>query len=216
MKYYQWEGINLICSLLPVIACGIRFKLLDTASRVFFVLLSFAFLTECIACYAAVKYHNNTAVYNISDLIQIFLIMLYFNYSILFFRKRNIGLFFGILSSSFGILNLVYFQSINVYDNYFFLYQTFLIIIMGIILYRELLLSRYKKVLLDPHFWLAVALVSFYVFNSFAMSLYDYFTKHIPDQKYLIDDAIIYLNALANIEFALIFFLYPKMKLRDA
>jgi hypothetical protein len=216
MKYYQWEGINLICSLLPVIACGIRFKLLDAASRVFFVLLSFAFLTECVACYAAVKYHDNTAVYNISDLAQIFLIMLYFNYCIPFFRKRNIGLFFGILSSLLGILNFVYFQSINTYDNIFFLYQGSLVLTMGIILYRQLLLSPHIEVRLNPHFWLAVALASFYVLNSFAMSLYDYYTKQSPDHKYLIDNAILYLNALVNIEFTLIFFFYPKMKLRDA
>jgi len=98
MNYYLALLISLFSSGLPVLFAIPRYRLLDKASKIIFLLLALAFVTECTAAIVAQHLHNNMSVYNISNLGQVFLISLYFNYCIYDFKKYNVGILIGILS----------------------------------------------------------------------------------------------------------------------
>ncbi len=217
MNYYLLSAITIGSSLLPVVVCAARFKLLDKASRVFFLLLLISFVTECLAILVAFKYGNNLAVYNLANLSQIFVIAVYFNYTIKLFEQWNLGYLIGLLSALFGVLNLIYFEPINVYNSNFFLYQTILVISLGLSLYIQFLyFEHYFKMHNSVHFWLVLVLMFFYALNYGNMSLYKYLTEHLPESKSAIDAAIVILNGITNVCFAVIFFLYPKFKRNHA
>lgn len=215
MNYYFSVFMSLSLSALPVLIAALRFKMLDKASRMIFYLLSLAFVTECLAAVVAFRYRNNLSVYNISNLGQVFLIALYFNFCSSTLKRRNIGLFLGILSIIVGVLNMWLFQPIDTYNSNYFLYQTLLVLVLGMYVYTQFLLNKtYLRVQRSPHFWFILVLFFFYVFNFFTMSLYDYETKHLNEYKRLVDYSIVYLSAATNTAFTLVFIFYPKLNLR--
>jgi|SRR6185312_4952110 len=217
MNYYYKElAINLSFAVLPVIGGGIKFKLLDKASRWLLLAVTFSFITECLAFFAAKLYHNNLPVYNIGNIIQLFIIALYFNSCVKLFNKKNIGFYIGLFSVTFGTLNLVFFESITRYNTNFFLYQTVLIFIMGAFYFRQLLLPAFLMKFGTPHLWFIIILVSFYTFNFFTLSLYGYFSDVLNNHTELIDNVIVGFSALSNAAFAGIFFFYPKIELSNA
>jgi len=182
----------------------------------FLSLLVFAFLTDFCAYFAAIKYHNNMPVYNVSNLVQIFLIALYFNYCIKVFMKRHVGIYIGLLSVIVGILNIAFLQPLNIFNSNFFLFQTILVLLFGTLLYVQYLRSAvYFRIQYSPHFWLVMVLVISYAINLLNFSLYDFYTTRMKEHKNWIDISIIYFNCLTNLGFGLVFLLYPKMKLTD-
>ncbi|MBE9668128.1 hypothetical protein [Mucilaginibacter boryungensis] len=215
MNYYISVIMSLSSSALPVLIAALRYKMLDKASRIIFYLLTLAFLTECVAAVVAYKYRNNLAVYNVSNLGQVFLIALYFNYCSNTLKRRNIGLLIGLFSIVVGVLNMWFLQPIKTYNSNYFLYQTLIVLALGMFVYTQFLLNQtYLKIQRSPHFWFILVLFFFYVFNFFTMSLYDYETRHLNGYKRFIDYSIAYLSATTNIAFTLVFLFYPRLKLR--
>ncbi|MGN6568037.1 MAG: hypothetical protein ACTHJ0_08800 [Flavipsychrobacter sp.] len=215
MNYYFSVIMSLSLSALPVLVAAMRYKMLDKASRMIFYLLSLAFLTECFAAVVAFRYRNNLAVYNVSNLGQVFLITLYFNFCSSTLKRRNIGLLIGVLSVIVGVLNMLLFQPINTYNSNYFLYQTLIVLALGMYVYTQFLLNKtYLRIQQSPHFWFILVLFFFYVFNFFTMSLYDYETKHLNEYKKLVDYLIVFLSAATNTAFTLVFVFYPRLNLR--
>lgn len=215
MNYYFSVIFSLSLSALPVLIAALRYRMLDKASRMIFYLLSLAFLTECLAVLVAFRYRNNLAVYNVSNLGQVFLIALYFNYCSDTLRQRKIGILIGIFSILVGLLNMRLFQPINTYNSNYFLYQTLIVLGLGMYVYTQFLLHKtYFRIQRSPHFWFILVLFFFYVFNFFTMSLYDYETKHLNEYKRLVDYSITYLSAATNTAFSLVFIFYPRLNLR--
>lgn len=215
MNYYLSVLMSLSTSALPVLIGVARFRLLDKASRIILYLLSLAFVTECVAAIVAFRYRNNLPVYNISNLGQVFLLSLYFNYCSRKLAKVYVGYILGIVSIVVGIINICLFQPINTYNSNYFLYQTILVLVLGMFIYTQFLFhDTYLKVQRSPHFWFILVLFFFYVFNFFTMSLYDYGTKHLKEYKKLIDYSIVFLSATTNLAFTLVFIFYPKLNLK--
>lgn len=215
MTYYTALSINLVCAVLPVIGGGMRIKSLDKASGILLFAVAVSFITECCAFFAAKAYHNNSPVYNIGNIVQLFIISLYFNGCVVLFRKRNIGLSLGIISVVLGMLNLFFVESIDRYNGNFFLYQAVLIFVMGTFYFRQLILPSYNTKYLTPHFWFTIILVAFYTVNLFALSLYGYFSDQSHNHTELIDNLILAFSAISNIGFACVFLFYPKIQLAD-
>jgi hypothetical protein len=215
MTYYTALAINLSCAMLPVIGGWIRIKSLDKASRIIFLAVAFSFVTECFAFFAAKAYHNNAPVYNIGNIIQLFIIALYFNGCVKLFQKSNIGLYIGLFSVALGILNLCFLESFDRYNSNFFLYQAVLIFIMGTFYFRQVILPSYVKKYLTPHLWFTIILVAFYTLDLFALSLYSYFLDQSRNHTELVDNFILAFSAISNVGFACVFFFYPKMTLSD-
>jgi len=216
MNYYLALLISLFSSGLPVLFAIPRYRLLDKASKIIFLLLALAFVTECSAAIVAQHLHNNMSVYNISNLGQVFLISLYFNYCIYDFKKYNVGILIGILSIVAGLVNMWLLQPIDTYNTYYFLYQTIIVLGMGMYLYRQFLLQKtYFRIGRSPHFWFVLVLFFFYVFNFFTMSLYDYDTRHLKEYKKFVDYSIVLLSAITNLAFTAVFYFYPRLTLRQ-
>lgn len=212
MNYYLQSVINLLLAALPVIIGAFNFKILDYGAKVIYELLVLSLLTEILAVFFAYRYRNNTPVINISNLLQSFFICLYFNYCIKIFRKRHIGVYIGLFSIIAGILNMVFLEPINTYNSNYFLFQTILVFALGIIFYIQMLSLPYFKLQTNPHFWFIVVLISFYVLNYFALSLYTYFASRFKNHNGIIDLSVFFLNCLTNIGFSIVLAYYPKMK----
>ncbi|RKR80696.1 hypothetical protein BDD43_0828 [Mucilaginibacter gracilis] len=213
MNYYMSLSINLSAASLPVICGAFRYRLLEKSLRVLYWLTVFSLITECFAFMAALRYHNNLAVYNTSAIIETVFIAMFFNYSIEGFRRAYIGFYIGLVSVVVGLLDFIFLEPIDGYGSHYFLYETLLIITCGIILFAQLIRSPgHLRVQYNPHFWIVVTLIVFYLSNFFAMSCYESWTKILGTRKSNIDDAILLFSALVNCLLASVFAFYPQMK----
>lgn len=209
-SYYLFEIPLLICAALPVITGSIRLKALDTPFRYIYILVLVDFITELAAYFSAKIYHNNMVIYNVSNYVQIFLTALYFNYTITFFRKRNIGIYIGVFSVFVGLLNNIFFEAPTTYNSNFFLYQAIIVFLMSSFLYMQFMMSvTYLQPWRSPHFWFVIALLFFNTFNILTMALYPLILGTRNISAY-INDAISICADLTNIGFALVFIFYSK------
>lgn len=209
--YYWFASLNISASFIAFLMGVSRRRYFDKAAGFILILLGVSFLTECIALYFAVVYHNNLPVYNLSNIIQAVILSKYLSEGVHWIRDRNLKPYLIGFSILFGILNMVFFQPIDSYNSHYFLYQSMLVCILGSVLCLQIALTRSLEEKLSPHFWLTTVLMLFYAFNFLHLSLYDFFTEKLSDYKYYIDMAILLLNVVTNLGFALVFLLYPKI-----
>jgi hypothetical protein len=215
-NYYTYITILLVSWLAPVIMGYVRFSRLDGAARLFWLLAVLAFTTDCVAVYSAVVYKGNTQVYNAGSILYIFMICLYFDRQIIFFRKRHLGIIIGLFSIIVGALGSTLLQPFTDTNTYFRIYQVLIIeclslTSMGMIIFQP----AYINVRKQPHFWLAAILVFFWTFMYLHLLLYDYFTLFHVSLKWLIDRSILIANVVNNTAVATVFYLYPKMTHTD-
>jgi len=169
-----------------------------------------SFLEESLAYYWALRYNRNTVVYNITNIIEIFIVSLYFNYAISFFRKRNIGIIIGAFSVAFGIINNFFIQSPNSITNYFLFYQALVTIAMCIILLSTFMVHSYTgNVKKEVHFWLAVILMFCWSFCYLVFTLMKYYTTTAIGTIAVVTLTVV--GIITNLSIAVIFYLYPKM-----
>ncbi len=213
-QYYIQLGIALFSSSLPCITGSLRFRQLDLSSRIFYFLLVIGLLTEITAYFIAKSYRNNLAVYNISALLQVMAICLFFNYAIDKFKIRHTGWVIGVISMLVGILNMTFLQPINVPNTYYSNYQMILVILLMLtLLQNDLLPAIYTyRIRWSVHFWLAFLLTNLVILNFVCVSLYDFFLEELGKDMYVVDVTLVVANSIFNIGFAYIFFRYPQME----
>jgi hypothetical protein len=208
--YYLRTNLMIATAAIAVGAGIYRYSKFDRATKLFFYFAVCSFLEESLAYYWALRYNRNTVVYNITNIIEIFIVSLYFNYAISFFRKRNIGIIIGAFSVAFGIINNFFIQSPNSITNYFLFYQALVTIAMCIILLSTFMVHSYTgNVKKEVHFWLAVILMFCWSFCYLVFTLMKYYTTTAIGTIAVVTLTVV--GIITNLSIAVIFYLYPKM-----
>lgn len=209
IAYYSY-----VCSLL--FACFIsiyRYKEIDAASKILVFLVCCAFINESVAYYLSKKFNDNLGLYSIYCFFEFGLICLYFNRVIDVFIKKNIGIYIAVGGILFGIVNLVFIQSLNRLNSYFLFFEGLLVIGMSLFAFFRLLLKHDSLHLYKyHHFWFISCLLFFWSITFLNWGLYDYFNMKFQYEAWKINSALIMVGAINYFSIAAVFLLYPKMQ----
>jgi len=210
--YYLKSNILIITAFLPVIIGVFRYRAMDLGTKIFFYLSVLGLVVESLAYYMAFRYHNNLIAYNLSNIIELFLISVYFNYTIESFRKRNIGLIIGLVGVIAGIVNNFFIQSIYGITHFFLFYQSLVIITLSITSLAAFLKPEdSRQIKNEVHFWLPVILIFSWSLSYLFFSVINFYSVKLKVVAPEVILALFLIGVLTNIAVAIIFFLYPKM-----
>lgn len=149
------------------------------------------------------------------SILEFFLLTLYFNYTIDIFKKKRIGFFIGIAGVILGLLNLLFLQSPNTINSYFFLFEALIVIGMSLFAFFRMLLKNDSLNLYKyPHFWLTSILLFFWNVTFFSWGLY-YFTMEFRQVAWTINATLMIAGSVTYFSLGLVFLLYPKMKMSN-
>lgn len=211
--YYLYLTVTLIAATLPCVMGLLRLRSLDLPSKIFLSLMVVGLATEILAAIAAKNLGNNMPVYNISNLVQVILICLYYNYAIAVFRKFRIGWYLGVFSVLVGLLNIAFLQPLDKHNTYYGGFQMILVVLLTMALIQnELQAAIYTyRIRWSVHFWFSFLLTNLAILGVFNFSLYDFLVKKLGNDMDAVNGIMVGISALFNTAFATVFFLYPKM-----
>jgi hypothetical protein len=211
--------LDVLYRLMLVIAlCSsiVRYKGMDTASRVLCFLLGISVITEIVAYYSAKKYHTNLAIYTIYTLVEFSLISMYFNYSIDFFYKHKLGIYIGAIGLLLGVANIIFLQPINQINSYFLFFESITIIAMCFTAFARLtMLHDQLQLLKYHHFWFLIIITFFWCSTFLNSSLYKYIVFTLGKNGWILLTLNLIENIVTYCSFAIVFLLYPKMQQQD-
>ena len=150
-------------------------------------------------------------VLRIFNLVEIVIVSVYFNYSIPFFHKRNIGIYIASFSLLLGIGEMYLFRSLINLNGFFMYYEGTIIISMALFsMFRLVKDHPYLIVTTIPHFWFATVQILFWSFTILNWTFYDYVNTHATSYKPSISYALCFINYLCYLIVAGTFLFYPK------
>lgn len=206
IPYAFYLGIilaSLICGLL-------RIKRIDTASKYIIILLACTLVSEYLASLFTRKYNNNMPVYHVYAPVQLFIVCLYFNYSIGKFRQRHIGWYIGVASCIISILNTVFIQHMDTLNSHYLLFTGFVIISMSMYAFYEILENDDIGVPNNPHFWFSFILLFFWSTTYVTWALYRILSKRMFELAFYVGNILLNISTLMYLGFGLVFIFYPK------
>lgn len=209
------ENTELYIDLVVVLSAFLiglyRYSVIDRPSRVLLLLLLIILIDESVGHIFSERFGNNMVIYNSYSLVELFLISLYFNYTIKRFRKRNIGCYIGALGLIFGVLNFSLLQPLNSFSTSYLLFEGFFIILMSLISFYYLLLSEDDlKLYRQSHFWFTSVLLFFWSVTYVAWGIFPLI--HSKTNIKLIESLLWVVNIISYSSIAIIFLLYPKLQ----
>lgn len=189
----------------------LRYKHCDTASGIIILLLAVTLISELTSYYFAVTYSNNMPVYHVFNPTELLIISFYFNFSIKAFRRKNIGIYIGLIGVVLGIINTVFFQPIKSLNSYFLLFEGFTVIFMSLFSYREMFEDIHVNAARNPHFWFSsiFLFISGVTYSNWA--LYGFVGAEMTEIVPSINFIILTVSTIAYACFGIVFFLIPKM-----
>lgn len=191
----------------------ITYRYLDKSAKTILVLVALTLLVEQLATFFAYKFHNTNYVYGLFNPIQLYLILLYYNYSIDKFYGNNIAKIIGIICCILGLVNYFFIQSPEKMNNFFLLFES--IIVIGFSLYafyRMLLVDDNLILTHQPHFWITSIFLFFWTITFFIWGLYDYMTITLGVGVWLVHSLLIIANVINYVGFGIVFLCIKKMK----
>lgn len=211
--YIIKSGILIFSLALPVGIGTYRYRILDKGTKIFYALSILSLVTECLGNYMAVRYKNNLLVYNISSIVEVFLVSLYFNYTISSFRKRNLGWVIGFISVTIGIANNFFIQTVYSITHYFLFYQALITIILSFA-YLSTFLNPddTREVKKEVHFWFPLVLIFSWSATYLLFTLISFYSVKLKTVAPAVILALFLISILTNLSIAAIFFFYPKMR----
>jgi len=210
--YYIKHFVMILTTALPVAVGIYRYRAFDMGSKIFYYSSILCMIAESLAFYAAVYFHNNLVVYNIANIIELFTISVYFNYTIRYFRRKNIGLIIGVSGLIIGVVNNFFIQSIYGITDYFLSYQALVTIAMSIVSLSTFLKPNDKReAKKEVHFWLPVILIFSWIFSYLLFTLIAFFSERLKQAASGVLPSLFLICVVTNLSTAAVFFLYPKM-----
>ncbi len=186
---------------------------MDTATKVFLVLMGVTVISELTAIYVAGKYHNNMPVYAVFSIVEFALVSLYFGQSIDVFSMKKAGYIIASIGIVAGVLNLLFLQGITKFNSYFLVFEGIGIIGLALFSFFRLLLAKDElKLYRYPHFWFATILAFFWSVTLLNWSLYDYIMTYHKDIIGVVRWSIYAVNMITYSAISCVFILYPKMQ----
>ncbi len=211
--YYLKSDFLILTLALPVIIGASRFRLLDKGSKIIFYITVLCLVSESLAYLMAVKYRNNMVVYNLNNLLEVFLTCFYFNIIIDRFRKKNIGRLIGIFSLVVWTINILFFQSINSIISYFLFYQALVTVAMSLTALSTFLKPGDRRELKkEVHFWFPVILIFCWSMTYLLFSLVKFYSSRLREEAPEVIMALYVVSIVTNMAFAFVFYYYPKLR----
>ncbi|WEK21349.1 MAG: hypothetical protein P0Y49_09365 [Candidatus Pedobacter colombiensis] len=172
-------GVYLLCLLIVIWLGAVRLRIMEQPARIFYVLILISFVSELTASGIEYFIGDNHNVYNVTDIIQMFTVCLYFTACL----KKWWIVALGYFSIAFGVYDYFWLQQEDLINNYFLLWCG--IVVISLCLYMMVFLSHregHEKLTRFAHFWFSAALMFYWtvdllnsqVFNSAAELNKDY------------------------------------------
>lgn len=213
LSYTQSETIILSVYFYAFITGAIRCRVIEKSLKILCKLFFITLIVEILAYYTAIKYRNNMPVYGAFGVLQFFLIALYFNYSVDYFKEKNIGIYVGAIGSSLGLVNYFFVQKPYAFNTYFLLAESIIVVAMSLIAFYNMLQSdNDMRLRNNPHFWFTAIFLFFWTATFLFWGLYDFLIEQIKVNAGLLHLSLILINVITYIGFGTVFLLYPKMK----
>jgi hypothetical protein len=206
------------CSLLLACIAAMRhYKRLDSAARIFAILLAIGCLSEIAAYFSAKKFHNNYLVYNMYSCVELLLLCLFFNYSIDVFRKNNAGIYIGMAGFLGGIADMLWIEKGSIYrTNVAFIFLEYIIVIsLCLFALTRMLVQPGSRLTGQLHFRLTVLLVFFFSLTFPYPYFYDYvvFIRRVSRQaEWFMECSYDIVNLAFYLAVIVVFLKYPKMQ----
>lgn len=206
--YNIYLGI-ILCSIIIGI---VRIKILHKSAKLVIILLALSLLSEYFADVFARKQQNNMVVYHFYAPMYLFIVSMYFNESIEYFKKNGIGVIIGITGIITAVLNSSFLQPITTLNSYFLLFMGSVIISMSLYAFYVILENDNIDALTNPHFWISFILLFFWSTTYINWSIYKIIGTKVFQIMPFIGTALLSISALTYLGFGLVFLFYPKSK----
>lgn len=211
------HDITLVFILVVAVMTGFaRLKHFDMGTRILYCMVVVDMASETIGLYTALKYHTNAIVYNISSVLDFFLLSMYFNDVIDVFYKRKIGWYIAGASVLLWMLNLIFLQPIDVFGTNFLFVEGFVIIAVSLFGFFRLLLHHDQlRLFRYHHFWFIAMVLLYWSLTFLNFGFYSLITIKVIKRAWVMISIIWMANVLLYLGIAIVFLLYPKMQKGD-
>lgn len=142
--------------------CIVGWKRYTAAERTLSILLGITLISESGSVYLAYQHKNNQFISHIFSPLEFFLISLYFNYGINYFRKKKLGIVIGGVGIALSILNTLFLQKIDTLNSYFLLFEGMTIIIYCLLALHQVFLNEEESPYKCIFFWIAFNMMLFW------------------------------------------------------
>ena len=135
----------------------------DGATRFICILLATTLVSEIVSRYFAYHYNNNNAVFHFFNVIELYLISIFFFKSILLRHFKVALICITVIYPLLGILNALFLQPLDVLNSNFIVLESFIVMAMALYsLYRILINEKIHTIQSHPQFWFWVCLLIYF------------------------------------------------------
>jgi len=181
--------------------------------KILMLLIVLTLLNEIIATIYAYKIGNSNIIYGFYNPIELFLICLYYNYSIDNFTQGRIGIVIGTFGLLIGYVNYFIIQSPWELNNFYLLFESLVVVFLCLYSFYRLLLSDDNLILTrSPHFWVTSNFLFYWTSTLFLWGTYGYLTKTAGIANDILLNVLLIVNIITYLGFGAIFILYNKMQ----
>lgn len=190
-----------------------RYKVVDTSAKFIVALLLLTSFSETVAYYISITTKNNLFIYHIYSPIQLLLLSIFYNYTITFFKPKNIGLLIGVTGVIASILFSILFQNpTSSLNTYFLVLESLLIIGMTLCYFYDFLNTTHTtKQFTTPNFWIACILLIYWSFTFFRWSVGVAIPSISLENTKWINYMMYFINMVTYTGFGLVFLFYRKL-----
>ena len=196
--------------LFPLIAGLVRFRRLGGAYRPFFLMIVCGALNELVSFIVIKLVHNNAVPTNIESLLEWNLIAWqFFVWGLLQTRRTAFYVLLSVISLVWVVEDLVFWQIVS-YPPYFSVLYSFLIVLFSVNKINFMITHDYRKLYGNPIFLICIGFIIYYVYSI----IYDWaYQTSLTEPTGITSDIINlfgYVNALANVIFAIALLRIPR------
>lgn len=199
---------TLLIAVLYALYC---YKKQDKSVRFICILIVQSGIVEVIASFAAWKFRNNLSVYAVSSVIEFALICLYFNESLILFKKNKIGKIVAFVGVLFEMINMRCLQPIHTINSNFLFFECLATVCFCLFsIYRRLIVTD-GNILKEVHFWISCILLFYQCSTLWNWGIYNYAVTLAKEKTIWLNISMLLINVLTYLAFTLLLFFAPKM-----
>lgn len=201
--------VYLICLGLCIAAGALNWRQMRSATKIFYFFVITVFAGELTALIVELLTGKNTAVYNVTDIVQAAMILIYFT---VYLKKQLTGLILIAVSVAFGIYNYYWIQQDALVNDYFLFWNGFLC--MALCLYMIIFLyKKQNQVRLDHfiHFWFSIALLFYWAVNFLSLQMFNSLIETNVDDVFMLNAIQIVSLIISYLVIARVFYRLPQL-----
>ena len=150
-------------------------KRMQAPLRVFYFLIIIIFTSEIVALTQEMLIGRNTEVYNVTDIVQAVIVLAYFS---TYLKRPVTGFLVSIGSILVGTFSIYWLHAEAFINNYFLLWSGLVTIGLSVYLMTFLCFKeRTAKLTRLAHFWLAFALLFYWIINLLPFQAFNFLAK---------------------------------------